>query len=59
MSIVNTANNLFGLNVEWAVELKGGNIISVVEEKDWQGSVRSGQIIDYGEAVVMPGLIDV
>ncbi|KAM7500802.1 hypothetical protein LguiA_025216 [Lonicera macranthoides] len=45
--------------ISGAVELNGGNIISVVEEKDWQGSVSSGQIIDYGEAVVMPGLIDV
>ncbi|KAA8516912.1 hypothetical protein F0562_017270 [Nyssa sinensis] len=36
---------------------EGGNIISVVEEGDWQGNMRSGQVIDYGEAVVMPGLI--
>lgn len=44
--------------ISGAVEVKGGNIISVVEE-DWQGIVKTGQVIDYGEAVVMPGLIDV
>ncbi|KAA8525044.1 hypothetical protein F0562_011462 [Nyssa sinensis] len=40
------------------IEIQGGNIISVVEEGDWQGNIRSGKVIDYGEAVVMPGLID-
>ncbi|KAA8519321.1 hypothetical protein F0562_013577 [Nyssa sinensis] len=41
------------------IEIQGGNIISVVEGGDWKGNIRSGQVIDYGEAVVMPGLIDV
>ncbi|KAA8519961.1 hypothetical protein F0562_014217 [Nyssa sinensis] len=41
------------------IEIQGGNIISVVEEGDWQENIRSGQVIDYGKAVVMPGLIDV
>ncbi|KAA8515270.1 hypothetical protein F0562_018500 [Nyssa sinensis] len=45
--------------ISGAVEIQGGNIISVVEEGDWQGNIRRGQVIDYGEAVVMPGLIDV
>ncbi|KAA8524430.1 hypothetical protein F0562_010846 [Nyssa sinensis] len=40
------------------IEIQGGNIISVVEEGDWQGNIRSGKVIDYGEVVVMPGLID-
>ncbi|XP_059671015.1 allantoinase isoform X2 [Cornus florida] len=31
----------------------------MVEEKDWQGNFNSGEVIDYGDAVVMPGLIDV
>ncbi|CAL5412219.1 unnamed protein product [Camellia sinensis] len=44
--------------ISGAVEVKGGNIVSVMEE-DWQENVGTGQVIDYGEAVVMPGLIDV
>ncbi|XP_028086066.1 probable allantoinase isoform X2 [Camellia sinensis] len=28
-------------------------------EEDWHENVGTGQVIDYGEAVVMPGLIDV
>ncbi|THG06831.1 hypothetical protein TEA_001980 [Camellia sinensis var. sinensis] len=44
--------------ISGAVEVKGGNIASVMEE-DWQENVGTGQVIDYGEAVVMPGLIDV
>lgn len=41
------------------VEVKGGKIIAVVEGDNWRGNAWSHQIIDYGEAVVMPGLIDV
>jgi len=34
--------------------------VSVVKEVDWHKSQRSRvKVIDYGEAVVMPGLIDV
>lgn len=39
--------------------MKEGNIVSIVKEEDWQGNSKRGHIIDYGEAVVMPGLIDV
>ncbi|KAJ0598525.1 putative allantoinase [Helianthus annuus] len=42
-----------------AVEINGGSIISVVKEKDWLERVKNEPVIDYGEAVVMPGLIDV
>ncbi|CAH9093604.1 unnamed protein product [Cuscuta epithymum] len=42
-----------------AVEVKGGSIISVVDEVTWRGTVKSGEVLDYGDAVVMPGLIDV
>lgn len=42
---------------KWTVEVKGGNIISIVKDKDWNG--KSKQVVDYGYAVVMPGLIDV
>lgn len=44
---------------DWTVEVKEGNIVSIVKEEDWQGNSKRGHIIDYGEAVVMPGLIDV
>lgn len=43
--------------ISGAVEVKGGNIASVVEEED--GKNIKGYVIDYGDAVVMPGLIDV
>ncbi|XP_031391013.1 allantoinase isoform X1 [Punica granatum] len=42
-----------------AVEVKGRNITSVVKEEDWQGISKGERVLDYGEAVVMPGLIDV
>ncbi|KAJ6402072.1 hypothetical protein OIU84_014195 [Salix udensis] len=34
-------------------------IVSIIKEEDWHGDLKREQIIDYGEAVVMPGLIDV
>ncbi|KAE9444640.1 hypothetical protein C3L33_23462, partial [Rhododendron williamsianum] len=40
------------------LKVKGGNIISILEE-DWHRNVGTGKVIDYGDAVVMPGLIDV
>ncbi|CAA0817922.1 Allantoinase [Striga hermonthica] len=45
--------------ISGAVEVKGGKIVSVVEGDDWRGKTWTNQIMDYGEAVVMPGLIDV
>ncbi|XP_050207352.1 allantoinase [Mercurialis annua] len=42
-----------------AVEVDGGRIVSVVKEKDWRRGSERGDVFDYGEAVVMPGLIDV
>jgi allantoinase len=42
-----------------AVEVKEEKIVSIIKEEDWHGNLKRGQIIDYGEAVVMPGLIDV
>ncbi|XP_071726508.1 allantoinase-like isoform X2 [Rutidosis leptorrhynchoides] len=44
--------------ISGAVEINGGSIVSLVDEKDWQGKVKNEPVIDYGEAVVMPGLID-
>ncbi|GLT75082.1 hypothetical protein SLA2020_468330 [Shorea laevis] len=43
--------------ISGAVEVNGGNIVSIVKEEDWKG--KSKELVDYGEAVVMPGLIDV
>ncbi|KAI3456275.1 hypothetical protein Pfo_012938 [Paulownia fortunei] len=45
--------------ISGAVEVKGGKIKAVVEGDDWRGKTWSNQVIDYGEAVVIPGLIDV
>ncbi|KFK31005.1 hypothetical protein AALP_AA6G056100 [Arabis alpina] len=46
--------------ISGSVEVKGGIIVSVVKEVDWYKKQRSRvKVIDYGEAVVMPGLVDV
>lgn len=45
--------------ISGAVEVNGGLIKSLIKEEDWHGRVRTEQVIDYGEAVVMPGLVDV
>ncbi|XP_073159100.1 allantoinase [Henckelia pumila] len=45
--------------ISGAVEVKGGKILAVVEGDIWKGSARGKHIIDYGQAVVMPGLIDI
>lgn len=45
--------------ISGAVEVKGEYITSVVNGEGWRGSVKKEQVIDHGEAVVMPGLIDV
>ncbi|XP_057538408.1 allantoinase isoform X2 [Amaranthus tricolor] len=42
-----------------AVEIKDGKVFSIVREEDWHGYIRRGHVVDFGEAVVMPGLIDV
>ena len=39
--------------------MKDEKIVAVIEGDDWRGNAWTHQIIDYGEAVVMPGLIDV
>jgi len=42
------------------VEVNGGVIVSVVKEEDWYKEQRSRvKVTDYGEAVIMPGLVDV
>lgn len=32
--------------------------MSIIEGEDWHGNVRREQVVDFGEAVVMPGLVD-
>ncbi|KAM1347585.1 hypothetical protein ACFX2H_036501 [Malus domestica] len=45
--------------ISGAVEIKDGKIASIVKEDEKHGKIKSENVIDYGEAVVMPGLIDV
>ncbi|XP_031278587.1 allantoinase isoform X1 [Pistacia vera] len=45
--------------ISGAVEIKDGNIISIVKAEDWRKKSKTVPVIDYGEAVIMPGLIDV
>uniref|UniRef100_A0A2P2KPM1 allantoinase n=1 Tax=Rhizophora mucronata TaxID=61149 RepID=A0A2P2KPM1_RHIMU len=45
--------------ISGAVEVKDNYIISIVNEEDWKAKTKTEHIVDYGEAVVMPGLIDV
>ncbi|XP_062161688.1 allantoinase [Alnus glutinosa] len=45
--------------ISGAVEIREGKIASIVKEEDEHGNSKVGHIVDYGEAVVMPGLIDV
>ncbi|KAL6546616.1 hypothetical protein OROMI_022337 [Orobanche minor] len=44
--------------ISGAVEVKGGKIKSVVVGDGWRGKTWTNQVMDYGDAVVMPGLID-
>lgn len=45
--------------ISGAVEVKDGKIASIVKEEERLWNSKLGQVIDYGDAVVMPGLIDV
>ncbi|GAB2231415.1 hypothetical protein Droror1_Dr00010421 [Drosera rotundifolia] len=45
--------------ISGAVEVKDGKITSVLSNEEWHGYVFSGQVIGFGHAVIMPGLIDV
>ncbi|CAM8893643.1 unnamed protein product [Rhodiola kirilowii] len=45
--------------ISGAIEIKQGIIASIVGESEWRGRARREEVIDFGEAVVMPGLIDV
>ncbi|KAL2475376.1 Allantoinase [Abeliophyllum distichum] len=42
--------------ISGAVEVRGGKIVSVVEEDHWRWNARSKHIFNYGEAVIMPGM---
>lgn len=39
--------------------MKEGKIVSIVKEEEKDGKTKLENVIDYGDAVVMPGLIDV
>ncbi|XP_004294029.1 PREDICTED: allantoinase [Fragaria vesca subsp. vesca] len=41
------------------VEVKEGKIVSIVKKEEKDGKTKLENVIDYGDAVVMPGLIDV
>lgn len=45
--------------ISGAVEIKGEKIISLVKEADWFGHAKTEKVVDFGDTVVMPGLIDV
>ncbi|CAN6553040.1 unnamed protein product [Malus baccata var. baccata] len=45
--------------ISGAVEIKDGKIASIVKEEEKHGKIKLENVMDYGEAVVMPGLIDV
>ncbi|XP_020577388.1 allantoinase [Phalaenopsis equestris] len=42
-----------------AVEVKGGRIASVVSDDYSGGQFAGGYVVDYGNAVVMPGFVDI
>ncbi|OVA00577.1 Amidohydrolase 1 [Macleaya cordata] len=56
-----TSNNIVTPHgvISGAVEVKGGNIVSVVKRENQQWKLKSANVVDYGDAVVMPGLVDV
>ncbi|MCI14525.1 allantoinase 1-like, partial [Trifolium medium] len=45
--------------ISGSVEINEGKIVSIVEGYGKQQGNSVQQVIDYGEAVIMPGLIDV
>ncbi|XP_018676781.2 probable allantoinase isoform X1 [Musa acuminata AAA Group] len=45
--------------INGAVEVRDGKIVSVVESDYQKGSLLGRKVVDYGNAVIMPGLIDV
>ncbi|XP_027358934.1 allantoinase isoform X2 [Abrus precatorius] len=45
--------------ISGSVEIKEGKIVSIIEGYGKQGKSMQEEVIDYGDAVVMPGLIDV
>ncbi|KAB2601194.1 allantoinase-like [Pyrus ussuriensis x Pyrus communis] len=45
--------------ISGAIEIKDGKIASIVKEDENNGKIKLENVMDYGDAVVMPGLIDV
>nr|ATG70832.1 ALN [Hesperocyparis bakeri] len=42
-----------------AVEINGGHIVSIVHQNKAPKQTKGAHVIDYGNAVIMPGLVDV
>ncbi|KGN64669.1 allantoinase [Cucumis sativus] len=45
--------------ISGAVEINGGKIVSIVKEEEKHGKIMGNHVVDYADAVVMPGLVDV
>ncbi|KAJ8761624.1 hypothetical protein K2173_004400 [Erythroxylum novogranatense] len=45
--------------ISGAVEVKNGYIVAIIKGEDFHENSKADQILDYKEAVLMPGLIDV
>uniref|UniRef100_A0A9I9CEZ8 Allantoinase n=1 Tax=Cucumis melo TaxID=3656 RepID=A0A9I9CEZ8_CUCME len=45
--------------ISGAVEINGGRIVSIVKEEERHGKIMGNHVVDYADAVVMPGLVDV
>lgn len=57
--VLATSSNACCFDENCAVEVRGGKIVSVLEGSCQSEQIEKGHVVDYGEAVVMPGLIDV
>ena len=44
--------------LNWAVEINEGKIVSVVKEEERHGKIMGAHVVDYSDAVVFPGLVD-
>lgn len=44
--------------LNWTVEINEGKIVSIVKEEERHGKIMGAHVVDYADAVVMPGLVD-
>lgn len=45
--------------ISGAVEINEGKIVSIVKEEERHGKIMGDHVVDYADAVVMPGLVDI